>query len=104
MRAYGVVMSDQNPAGITTSEAFRRRRLAAGLSIKELAAKASEAAGRPVYPKTLHRIEGGELRGAPNMATVRAVAAALGLTPLELLGTDVLGDLSVGDDCTQVSA
>lgn len=96
-------MHDTKPV-LTTSEAFRLRRLAAGLSIKELAAKASEAAGRPVYPKTLHRIEGGELRGEPNMATVRAVAAALDLTPLDLLGSDVVGNLIVGDDCTRVSA
>jgi len=74
-----------------TAARFRESRIRAGLSVRELAKAASEAAGRPIYPKTIHRIERGELvTGVPHMATVAAVAQALGVEITDLLGPEVL--------------
>lgn len=84
-------MTQQGVGPRRTSELFRARRVEAGLSVQELAAKASAYAGRPIQPKTLYRIENDELVDGPRMATVRAVAEALGLSPVDLLGDDVLG-------------
>jgi transcriptional regulator with XRE-family HTH domain len=55
------------------------------MSVGELA----KAAG--VYPKTIYRIEAGDLAtGMPQMATIRRVADALGCTVVELLGDEVM--------------
>lgn len=83
------IVSDM-PTARDTAARFRTLRIRRGLSVPQLAVAASKAAGRPIYPKTLYRIEAGELTRAPHLATVSAVAAALNVSVTDLLGPEVL--------------
>ena len=67
---------------ITTGEAFKTRRITAGLSIAELAKRSG------ISVRAIADIEAGRVR-RPQMATARRVAAALDVAVTDLLVEEI---------------